>query len=132
MKKKIDFMNKGLLVLFFLNLKVCSEQICTFTDICQAICLIYSSAHFSGLVKFFGCVARLRPKEICTKNEAFVNTVFDNLTSPDSPSMHSLAIQTVGFIGTSVEGKLALEKLGKHPYFHDVVTCICSSLVSLT
>ncbi|XP_052788108.1 26S proteasome non-ATPase regulatory subunit 5-like [Mya arenaria] len=65
-----------------------------------------------GLMKFFGCVARLRPKEVCTRNEMFVTTVFDSLTAPDNPSMRSLAVQTVGFIGSSVEGKLALEKLG--------------------
>ena len=67
---------------------------------------------FAGLIKFFGCVARIHPKEVMTTNETFVSTVFTNLSSPQSDSMHSLAIQTVGFIGSSVEGKLALEKLG--------------------
>ncbi|XP_045203324.2 26S proteasome non-ATPase regulatory subunit 5-like [Mercenaria mercenaria] len=65
-----------------------------------------------GLIKFFGCVARIHPKEVMTANETFVSTVFTNLSAPQSDSMHSLAIQTVGFIGSSVEGKLALEKLG--------------------
>ncbi|XP_052219531.1 26S proteasome non-ATPase regulatory subunit 5-like [Dreissena polymorpha] len=65
-----------------------------------------------GLIKFFGCVARLYPKEVCSQNESFVATVFNNLSSPENPSMLSLAVQTVGFIGSSIEGKMALEKLG--------------------
>lgn len=66
----------------------------------------------SGLIKFFGCVARLYPNEVCSQNESFVATLFNNLSSPENPSMLSLAVQTVGFIGTSIDGKMALVKLG--------------------
>ncbi|WAR31298.1 PSMD5-like protein [Mya arenaria] len=70
-----------------------------------------------GLMKFFGCVARLRPKEVCTRNEMFVTTVFDSLTAPDNPSMRSLAVQTVGFIGSSVSDQTTeLLKLTEHWY----------------
>lgn len=64
-----------------------------------------------GLMKFFGGVARYHPKEICSGNSTFVNTVFENLSSSDQ-NLCSIAIQTVGFIGSSIEGKLALDKLG--------------------
>ena len=70
--------------------------------------------YLSGLIKFFGCVARLHPKEVFNTNKTFVNTVFNNLTNPESETLHSLSVQTVGFIGSSVEGKLALEKLGTY------------------
>lgn len=66
----------------------------------------------TGLMKFFGGVARYHPKEICSGNSTFVNIVFDNLSSSDQ-TLHSIAIQTVGFIGSSIEGKQALDKLGK-------------------
>ena len=46
-------------------------------------------------------------------NAIFVTIVLDNLQNPESPAMHSLCIQTVGFIGQTIEGKMALEKLGK-------------------
>ena len=68
--------------------------------------------YFAGLIKFFGCVARLHPKEVFSTNKTFVNAVFNNLTNPESETLHSLSVQTLGFIGSSVEGKLALEKLG--------------------
>jgi len=64
-------------------------------------------------VKFFGCMAKIHPKEVCSTNEAFVTTVFTNLATPESESMLSLSIQTIGFIGSTIDGKLALEKLGK-------------------
>ncbi|KAL3871455.1 hypothetical protein ACJMK2_039451 [Sinanodonta woodiana] len=64
-----------------------------------------------GLMKFFGCIARVHPKEVCSRNRNFVNIVFSNLSSKDE-SLCNIAIQTVGLIGSTLEGKLALEKLG--------------------
>lgn len=69
-----------------------------------------------GLIKFFGGMAKLHPKETL-KQDTFVDAVFNNISSTDL-SMRTLAIDTVGFIGSTVEGKLALEKLG---------TCIYNS-----
>ena len=65
-------------------------------------------------MKFFGSVARLHPKEVLSSNNVFVSIVLGNLESPESVTLHSLAIQTVGFIGDTVEGKMALEKLGRY------------------
>ncbi|XP_022328656.1 26S proteasome non-ATPase regulatory subunit 5-like [Crassostrea virginica] len=64
-----------------------------------------------GLTKFFGGVARFHPKEVCGSNKTFVSSVFDGLSSSDQ-TQKSLSVQTVGFIGESVEGKMALDKLG--------------------
>jgi hypothetical protein len=68
--------------------------------------------HFlQGLTKFFGGVAKFHPKEVCSSNKTFVNSVFEGLTSSDQ-THRSVSVQTVGFIGESVEGKMALDKLG--------------------
>lgn len=64
-----------------------------------------------GLTKFFGGVARFHPKEVCSSNKTFVNSVFEGLSSRDL-TQKSISVQTVGFIGESVEGKMALDKLG--------------------
>ena len=50
--------------------------------------------------------------QLCRTGTTFVNTVFKNLTNPESESLQSLSIQTLGFIGSSIEGNMALEKLG--------------------
>lgn len=66
---------------------------------------------YLGLTKFFGGVARFHPKEVCSSNKTFVNSVFEGLSSRDL-TQKSISVQTVGFIGESVEGKMALDKLG--------------------
>lgn len=63
------------------------------------------------MTKFFGGVARFHPKEVCSSNKTFVNSVFEGLSSRDL-TQKSISVQTVGFIGESVEGKMALDKLG--------------------
>lgn len=65
---------------------------------------------YLGLTKFFGGVARFHPKEVCSSNKTFVNSVFEGLSSRDL-TQKSISVQTVGFIGESVEGKMALDKL---------------------
>lgn len=62
-----------------------------------------------GLVKFFGGMARFHPKEVCSEKSVFMNTVLDNT---GNPALSSMAIQTLGFIGTTPEGKVALNKWG--------------------
>ena len=57
-------------------------------------------------------MARIHPKEVWGSNTTFVNTVFNNLTNPESESLQSLSIHTLGFIGRSIEGEMTLEKLG--------------------
>ncbi|XP_033732303.1 26S proteasome non-ATPase regulatory subunit 5-like [Pecten maximus] len=60
-----------------------------------------------GLIKFFGGMARFHPKEVCSEKSLFMNTVLDNTRNP---AMTSMAIQTLGFIGSTPEGKVALDK----------------------
>ena len=65
-----------------------------------------------GLVKFFGNVAHQQPKEICGRFQHFICLVF-SLADGDDPNLQVIAMETIGFIGESPEGKLALEKQGK-------------------
>ncbi|XP_060078581.1 26S proteasome non-ATPase regulatory subunit 5-like [Ylistrum balloti] len=62
-----------------------------------------------GLIKFFGGMARFHPKEVCSEKSIFMNTVLDNTRNP---ALSNMAIQTVGFIGSTPEGKVALDKWG--------------------
>ena len=63
-------------------------------------------------MKFFGNVAHLYPKEVCGRFQDFVGLLFRLLHHPDI-SLVSLAMETLGVIGNTIEGKQALEKLGK-------------------
>ncbi|XP_046570431.1 26S proteasome non-ATPase regulatory subunit 5-like [Haliotis rubra] len=64
-----------------------------------------------GLMKFFGGLARYHPKEVCGKFNKFTNLVFHSVDGGDS-TLQATAIDTIGFIGSTTDGKLALEKLG--------------------
>ncbi|XP_013402299.1 26S proteasome non-ATPase regulatory subunit 5 isoform X1 [Lingula anatina] len=64
-----------------------------------------------GLIKFFGSVAFLHPKEIMTKYKTFVNMVFSYLECQDV-TLRGVAVQTLGFIGSTAEGKLTFDKMG--------------------
>ncbi|CAG2209228.1 PSMD5 [Mytilus edulis] len=64
-----------------------------------------------GLIKFFGGVAYFYPKEVFNGNKTFVNLLLRNLTSEDK-NLCSISVQTIGLIAKTIEGKLALEKLG--------------------
>ncbi|XP_074655352.1 26S proteasome non-ATPase regulatory subunit 5-like [Tubulanus polymorphus] len=64
-----------------------------------------------GLIKFFGNMARLHPKEMFDQYDLFLKTVFSVLDSSDV-SLSIVAIETVGFVGRTVEGKKALEDHG--------------------
>ena len=65
----------------------------------------------AGLIKFFGNVARVHPKEVCDKFPIFIRTVMDLLDDPNI-TLRGISIETVGFIGGTVEGKLAFDKIG--------------------
>ena len=74
-------------------------------------------------------MARIHPKEVCGSDTTFVNTVLNNLTNPESESLQSLSIQTLGFIGSSIDGKMALEKLGINP-FRTLLSLILNSFLA--
>lgn len=66
---------------------------------------------FPGLMKFFGGLAQFHPKEVLNHFHNFVGLVFSSICHADQ-SIRGLAIDTVGFIGSTPEGKLALDKQG--------------------
>ena len=64
-----------------------------------------------GLVKFFGNIAHLRPKQMIIHHPTFVNALFE-MTESDILTNRAISLETIGFIGSSLEGKSALENLG--------------------
>lgn len=65
----------------------------------------------SGYMKFFGCIAHCYPKETFEKHSVVFDTLFEIIQSGDRTIL-PVALDTLGFIGTTVEGKLCLAALG--------------------
>ncbi|KAK7495734.1 hypothetical protein BaRGS_00012954 [Batillaria attramentaria] len=65
-----------------------------------------------GLLKFFGGLARFHPKEVLNHFQVFVGMVFAAVGGEGDASIRGLAIDTIGFIATTPEGKAALNKQG--------------------
>ncbi|XP_063066936.1 26S proteasome non-ATPase regulatory subunit 5 isoform X2 [Engraulis encrasicolus] len=73
----------------------------------------FSSLYLPGLVKFFGKLALLEgPQQVCECYPAFLSTVFEMLLGPD-PTHTTVALDTVGALGATVEGKQVLHKTGE-------------------
>ncbi|GFG29907.1 hypothetical protein Cfor_09925 [Coptotermes formosanus] len=70
-----------------------------------------ASLTLPGLIKFFGNVAQLWPKEMSAEYPNVVTALFETFDSPDLVLL-GVAMETVGYIGTSVEGKYMLDSLG--------------------
>lgn len=70
---------------------------------------------FSAVIKFFGHLSRLYPKECCEGYPLFLSSVFDLVLN----YMHLevgqrlLAFDTLGLIASTPDGKRVLEKHGK-------------------
>lgn len=64
-----------------------------------------------GLVKFFGNLAHSRPRQVVRQYPAFVSNLAAMAESDDLVAQ-SVAMETIGYIGVSLEGKLALAELG--------------------
>lgn len=65
-----------------------------------------------GLVKFFGNLAIMdSPQQVCESYPAFQNKVFEMALDPD-PAMIGVALDTLGLLGSTVEGKQVLQKTG--------------------
>lgn len=66
-----------------------------------------------GLVKFFGNLAIMdSPQQVCESYPVFLNKVFDMAQDPD-PVMIGVALDTLGVLGSTVEGKQVLQKMGR-------------------
>uniref|UniRef100_A0A672HTK3 26S proteasome non-ATPase regulatory subunit 5 n=1 Tax=Salarias fasciatus TaxID=181472 RepID=A0A672HTK3_SALFA len=73
----------------------------------------FSSLYLPGLVKFFGNLAIMdSPQQVCETYPAFQNKVFEMALDPD-PAMIGVALDTLGLLGTTVEGKQVLQKTGE-------------------
>ena len=64
-------------------------------------------------MKFFGGLARFHPKEVLNHFNTFLSTVFQSIGGQGDPNIRGLAVDTIGFIGLTPEGKSALSKQGK-------------------
>ncbi|XP_075948013.1 26S proteasome non-ATPase regulatory subunit 5-like [Anarhichas minor] len=73
----------------------------------------FSSLYLPGLVKFFGNLAIMdSPQQVCETYPAFQNKVFEMALDPDA-AMIGVALDTLGLLGTTVEGKQVLQKAGE-------------------
>ncbi|KAM6985698.1 26S proteasome non-ATPase regulatory subunit 5 [Aplochiton taeniatus] len=72
----------------------------------------FSSFYLPGLVKFFGKLAMMdSPQQVCETYPVFQTKVFEMALDPD-PVMTGVALDTLGVLGSSVEGKQVLHKTG--------------------
>uniref|UniRef100_A0A3Q1FU04 26S proteasome non-ATPase regulatory subunit 5 n=1 Tax=Acanthochromis polyacanthus TaxID=80966 RepID=A0A3Q1FU04_9TELE len=73
----------------------------------------FSSLYLPGLVKFFGNLAIMdSPQQVCETYPVFQNKVFEMALDPD-PVMIGVALDTLGLLGSTVEGKQVLQKTGE-------------------
>jgi len=71
----------------------------------------FSDALIPGLVKFFGNIAHVRPKQMIQQHPHFVATLLDAVESDDL-TLRVIGFETIGYIGVSLEGKQALNSIG--------------------
>ena len=64
-----------------------------------------------GLIKFFGNIAHLRPKQMIFQHPNFMDCLFTMTESADV-TQKAIAFETIGYIGVSLEGKVTLADLG--------------------
>ncbi|XP_030625111.1 26S proteasome non-ATPase regulatory subunit 5 isoform X2 [Chanos chanos] len=73
----------------------------------------FSSLYLPGLVKFFGNLAIMdSPQQVCENYPAFLSTVFSMAMNSD-PTLTPVALDTLGVLGSTVEGKQVLHKTGE-------------------
>uniref|UniRef100_A0A8C6KNB0 26S proteasome non-ATPase regulatory subunit 5 n=1 Tax=Nothobranchius furzeri TaxID=105023 RepID=A0A8C6KNB0_NOTFU len=72
----------------------------------------FSSLYLPGLVKFFGNLAIMdSPQQVCETYPAFLNKALEMALDPD-PAMIGVGLDTLGLLGSTVEGKQVLQKTG--------------------
>ncbi|XP_058791738.1 26S proteasome non-ATPase regulatory subunit 5 [Phymastichus coffea] len=70
-----------------------------------------SSLLIPGLMKFFGNVAQLCPNDIFSRYPPVISALFEVIESNDQ-TLLAIALDTLGYISTTVKGKYALQDLG--------------------
>uniref|UniRef100_A0A1A8BI91 26S proteasome non-ATPase regulatory subunit 5 n=1 Tax=Nothobranchius kadleci TaxID=1051664 RepID=A0A1A8BI91_NOTKA len=74
----------------------------------------FSSLYLPGLVKFFGNLAIMdSPQQVCETYPAFLNKALEMALDPD-PAMIGVGLDTLGLLGSTVEGKQVLQKTGEN------------------
>ncbi|OXB76362.1 UNVERIFIED_CONTAM: hypothetical protein H355_006773 [Colinus virginianus] len=69
---------------------------------------VSKALEFFGFIKFFGNLAVVdSPQQICERYPVFMEKVFEMAESND-PTMIGVAVDTLGILGSSVEGKQAI------------------------
>ncbi|CAG0899170.1 unnamed protein product [Darwinula stevensoni] len=72
-----------------------------------------------GAVKFFGNVARLKPEKILDHYPQFIANINSFVRSDDLGLKH-VAVDTFGFVGSTLKGKLALQRIDMKQLLQDL------------
>lgn len=73
--------------------------------------LHFNRIFVAGFIKFFGNVAQTKPQEIFAEFPAVISLVFELYDSND-PILSNLALETIGFVASTPDGKLVLNQHG--------------------
>ena len=65
-----------------------------------------------GLLKLFGSACRSEPVEMLSKFDRFASYVLSAVNSNIDSGVIGVAVETIGFIGSTENGKRALEQQG--------------------
>ncbi|XP_067868358.1 26S proteasome non-ATPase regulatory subunit 5 isoform X2 [Heterodontus francisci] len=72
----------------------------------------FSGFYLPNLVKFFGNLAMIdSPQQICERYPAFIEKVFEMIEGQE-PTMIGVGLDTIGILGSCIEGKQVLHKMG--------------------
>ena len=63
-----------------------------------------------GLLKFFGRVGYRHPRKVCERFPRIMATLLEIVEDDRDANLQNIAVETVGYIGHTVEGKHALIK----------------------
>ncbi|XP_008555767.1 26S proteasome non-ATPase regulatory subunit 5 [Microplitis demolitor] len=74
---------------------------------------VLSNLLIPGLMKFFGSVAKSRPDEIFAKYPNVVYSLFELIETTDDMVLLMNALDTLGYVASTIDGKYALQNLGK-------------------
>ncbi|XP_015276657.1 PREDICTED: 26S proteasome non-ATPase regulatory subunit 5 [Gekko japonicus] len=73
----------------------------------------FSGFYLPGFVKFFGNLAIVdSPEQVCEQYPIFMKKVLSMAEGHDQ-TMYGVAVDTLGILGSTVEGKLVLQKTGR-------------------
>lgn len=112
--KKTKITHNDPCVSHFTQLGVCFND---FSPVFEIMCRFHFYWNFlTGFIKFFGNVAQTRPQEIFTEYQTVINLVFELYAATD-PILSNLALETIGFVASTPDGKLALNQHGSSKNF---------------